>query len=68
MRDGTGTVGWAGELRPGEERTLRATPPVRVRADDAGAVAVSLDGEEQGAVGRLGEPGRRTFAAGSSLR
>jgi cytoskeletal protein RodZ len=61
VHDGAGKVVWAGAIVAGEKRTLRATPPVRVRAEDAGSVEVSVNGEDQGVIGLLGESGRRTF-------
>ena len=61
VRDRRDTVVWAGEIVLGETRTVKAAPPVRVQAEDAGAIAASVNGKDQGAIGRLGEPGRRTF-------
>jgi hypothetical protein len=61
VRDGTGKVVWAGDLAMGATHTLRAVPPVRVRAADAGAVEVSVAGRDEGTLGALGRPGRRTF-------
>jgi hypothetical protein len=61
VRDSAGTVVWAGRVAPGERRTLHATPPVRVHADDAGAVTVSVNGHDDGALGLVGKPGQRTF-------
>ena len=61
VRDKAGKVVWAGEIVLGEKRTVTAVPPVRVRAQDAGAIEVRVNGKDRGAVGELGEPGRRTF-------
>jgi len=61
VRDASGKVVWAGDLGRGASHTLRATPPVRVRAANAGAVEVSLAGRDEGTLGALGRPGRRTF-------
>jgi cytoskeletal protein RodZ len=61
IRDRTGEVVWAGDLLLGEQRTVRAVPPVRVQAEDAGAVEVTVNGQDRGAVGALGQPGHRTF-------
>jgi cytoskeletal protein RodZ len=61
VRDRTGKVVWAGELVAGHQRAVRATPPVRVQADDGGAVTVSVNGSDQGTVGASGVRGHRTF-------
>jgi hypothetical protein len=61
VRDRSGKVVWAGRLTAGERHSLRATPPVRVRAQDAGAVLATVDGTSTGPVGRPGAPATRTF-------
>jgi len=61
VRDRAGTVVWAGDIVLGEKRTVNAVPPVRVRAANAGAITVQIDGKRRGAVGELDQPGRRTF-------
>lgn len=63
VRDRSGQVVWVGTMTLGERKTVTAVPPVRVRASDAGAVDVSVEGVDQGAVGQPGRPGRRTFQA-----
>ena len=45
----------------GEKRTVSATPPVKVKAADGGAIEVTVAGKDQGSLGLLGEPGTRTF-------
>jgi cytoskeleton protein RodZ len=61
VRDRSGTVVWAGEIVLGEKRTVRAVPPVKVRAVDAGAIEVAVNGRDKGPLGELGQPGRQTF-------
>jgi cytoskeleton protein RodZ len=61
VRDRHGKVVFAGVLAPEAEKKVRAAPPVRVRADDAGDVHVLVRGEDRGTVGKSGQPGRRTF-------
>jgi cytoskeleton protein RodZ len=61
VRDGKGEVVFAGPLVLGERKTLQVDPPATVRAGNAGAVEVRVRGRDRGAVGDLGEPGRRTF-------
>jgi hypothetical protein len=61
VRDRSGRVVWEGRLEPGQRRTLRVAPPVDVRAEDAGAVQVSVDGRDQGVLGEPGQPGTRVF-------
>lgn len=61
VRDRSGRVVWQGRLAQGEQRTLRVAPPADVRAEDAGGVQVSVDGQDQGTLGATGEPGRRVL-------
>jgi hypothetical protein len=61
VRERSGKVVWAGRLAAGARHSVRATPPVRVRADDAGAVVATVDGTVAGPVGPAGQPGTRTF-------
>ncbi len=61
VRDASGEVVWAGEIVLGEKRTIKAVPPVSVKAQDAGALEAQVNGKDKGSLGALGEPGRRTF-------
>ncbi len=61
VRDGSGKVVYAGTLVGGVRKPLVATPPVRVHASDAGAVSVSVAGQDRGPVGAAGRPGTRTI-------
>jgi hypothetical protein len=61
VRDGDGTVVYAGAMVIGERKSLKVTPPLRVRARNAGAIEVQVRGRDRGPVGELGSPGRRTF-------
>ena len=61
VRDRAGKVVWAGEVVLGEKRTVSATPPVKVKAANGGAIEVTVAGKDQGSLGLLGEPGTRTF-------
>ncbi|HSE10219.1 MAG TPA: RodZ domain-containing protein [Nocardioidaceae bacterium] len=61
VRDGDGMVVFSGEMVLGERKTLRLTPPVRIRAADGGAVEVRVAGRDRGLLGEPGEPARRTF-------
>ena len=61
VRNGSGEVVWAGEIVLGEKRTIKAVPPVTVKAKDAGALEARVDGRDMGSLGELGQPGRRTF-------
>jgi len=63
VRDRTGEIVWAGTMTTGELKTVRATPPVTVHATDAGAIDVSVNGSDAGAVGQLGQAGKRSFSA-----
>jgi hypothetical protein len=61
VRDGSGAVVFSGEMVLGEKKRLTVTPPIRVRADDGGAIEVQVQGKDRGPLGVLGQPGRRTF-------
>jgi cytoskeleton protein RodZ len=61
VRNGSGEVVWAGEIVLGEKRTIKAVPPVTVKAKNAGALEARVDGRDLGSLGELGRPGRRTF-------
>jgi hypothetical protein len=61
VRDRTGTVVWSGDLALNQAHTLRVSAPVDVRAGDAGAIDVAVDGHARGRVGVLGRPGQRTL-------
>jgi hypothetical protein len=61
VRDGDRKVVFAGPLVMGERKQLRVSPPVTVRARNAGAVEVRVQGKPRGTVGEVGAPGSRTF-------
>jgi len=61
VRNGNGRVVFTGELALGEKKRLEVTPPVRVRATDAGAIEVAVGGRDEGVLGVLGKPGNRIF-------
>jgi hypothetical protein len=51
------------ELAGGQTIPLGADRLIAIRAGDAGAVRLIVDGKDQGALGRDGQPATRTFAA-----
>jgi hypothetical protein len=61
VRDGDGRIVFSGEMVLGEKKRLEVPPPVHVRAVDAGAIEVAVQGRDRGVLGELGQPGRRTF-------
>ena len=61
VRNGSGEVVWAGEIVLGEKRVVKATPPVTVKARNAGALEAQVNGQDKGPLGELGQPGKRTF-------
>ncbi|CAN5700080.1 hypothetical protein BH10ACT10_BH10ACT10_02680 [soil metagenome] len=61
VRNGAGEVVWAGEIVLGEKRVVKATPPVTVRAKNAGALETQVNGKDRGPLGELGQPGKHTF-------
>ena len=63
VRDGKGKIVLSGDLRPGDQKRLQVTPPVRVSASNGGAVTAVVDGRDQGTLGMAGQPSRSTFDA-----
>jgi len=61
VRNAEGRIVFSAEMVLGEKKRLDVVPPVRVRADDAGALEVMVKSKDKGVLGVLGEPGRRTF-------
>ncbi|WP_426246633.1 RodZ domain-containing protein [Nocardioides sp. LHG3406-4] len=62
VRDSTGAEVFRGNLAIGESKIVKASPPLRVQTSD-GAVTVSVDGRDRGAVGEPGEAVQGTYAA-----
>jgi hypothetical protein len=52
---------FSGEMVLGEKKRLDVVPPVRVRAENGGAVEVIVKRKDKGVLGELDEPGRRVF-------
>lgn len=67
VRDRAGAVVWAGEIAPEDQRTLRVTPPVRIRAETGGAVTVAVNGTDRGLLGQPGAPARGLFHRDAAL-
>ncbi len=63
VRDGSGTVVFDGGIAFGDTRTLQVSPPVRVQTSD-GSLTATIDGEEQGALGAIGQRAQDIFVAG----
>ena len=61
VRNGSGRIIFSGELAAGELERVVVAPPVRVFATDAGAIEVSVDGNEKRVLGVLGASGNHTF-------
>ena len=51
------------ELAGGQTIPLGADRTIAIRAGDAGAVRITVDGKDQGLLGRDGQPATRTFTA-----
>ncbi|MGH3347527.1 MAG: helix-turn-helix domain-containing protein, partial [Nocardioides sp.] len=62
VRDGSGAVVFVGNVAFGESKLLEVSPPVRVQTTD-GSLTATVDGQEQGALGAIGEPAQNTFTA-----
>ncbi len=60
VRSGTGRIVFDGSIAFGETRTFEASPPVRIRTSD-GSLTVTVDGEDRGALGTVGERAEATF-------
>ena len=61
VRNAEGRIVFSAEMVLGEKKRLQVVPPVRVRAEDAGALEVMVKSKDRGVLGVLGEPGGRTF-------
>ena len=61
VRNGTGHLVFHASVTAGTAKTLRVAPPVTVKATDAGAVRVSVDGQRKGPVGPDSLTALRTF-------
>lgn len=62
VRDGNGRIALSGDLPFGASRALEVAPPIRVETSD-GSLEVVVDGEDQGPIGRTGQPASGTFVA-----
>lgn len=62
VHDGAGQVVFNGDLAFGESETVKAAPPVLVQSSDGG-LGVTIDGEDRGPLGEVGQPASNTFAA-----
>ncbi len=51
VRNGSGEVVWAGRIVLGEKRVVKATPPVTVKARNAGALEAQVNGKDKGPLG-----------------
>ena len=60
VRDGTGKVVFTGSLAFGQSRTLEVSPPVRIQSTD-GSLEISVDGQDHGAIGKIGQPAQDVF-------
>ncbi len=63
VRDGDGTVVFDGGIAFGDTRTLQVSPPVRVQTSD-GSLTATIDGEEHGALGAIGQRAQDIFVTG----
>lgn len=61
VRDRTGKVLWSGELPLGGQRRVVGLAPFKVRADNGGAVEVTVRGQALGTVGTAGEAAAKRF-------
>jgi hypothetical protein len=63
VRDGRGRVVFDGGIAFGDTRTLQVSPPVRVQTSD-GSLTATVDGEEHGALGAIGQRAQDVFVTG----
>jgi hypothetical protein len=62
LRSGTGRIVFDGTIAFGETRTFQVSPPVRIRTSD-GSLTATVDGEDHGALGTVGDRAEATFTA-----
>ncbi|MCW2792096.1 MAG: helix-turn-helix protein [Nocardioides sp.] len=68
VRDGEGKVAFSGDLAFGESRMVKGVAtPISIQSSD-GALVVSVDGEDRGALGAEGQPAQNTFTVRSDKR
>lgn len=63
VRDGNNKVIFSDDVEFGEVHRIDVLPPVRVSADDAGAIDVEIDGTDRGALGADGKKAQKSFRA-----
>jgi hypothetical protein len=61
VRDGDGALVFEGDLVIGEVKRVEVQPPVAVTADNGGALAVSLDGQDMGFIGEPDQPATQVY-------
>jgi hypothetical protein len=63
VRDGNEKVVFDDDVEFGEVHRIDVLPPVRVEADDAGAIDVEINGDDRGSLGADGQKAQRTYRA-----
>lgn len=63
VRDARGEVVFSGSLPFGGTKSLKVRPPVRVQASD-GSAELTVDGVDQGAIGKTGQPAQKIYPVG----
>ncbi len=60
-----GVVKFTGNINPGESKTFSGAKTVKLRLGNAGAVEATLNGQNLGALGPVGQPVTREFSSGN---
>ena len=63
VRNARDRVVFDAQVEYGEVHRLDVTPPVTVKADDAGVILVEVDGKKRGTLGQDGKAAEKTFRA-----
>jgi hypothetical protein len=61
VKDRTGKVLWSGDLRMTHHRRIVGLAPFTVSSDNAGAIEVSVAGQQMGTLGTAGKAGSKRF-------
>ena len=65
VRNGKGKLVFNDDVTYGDVHRIDVLPPVQVKASDAGAVDVEIDGRERGSVGVDGKVAKKTYRGGN---
>ena len=63
VRNGKGNLVFNDDLAFGDVHRIDVLPPLQVKASDAGAIDIEIDGRELGSLGADGKTAKKTFGS-----